>query len=179
MSGFSSGLGRGVHIRAVSQNIRHRRCYSFLYGNSEAHLLLGTPRDISLKTFYFGYFIGRIITHWRIFSSSLWNRGETCNGWLNKKGISISIAHLFCLHFCFPGKELVLKGNKQYKCEWNKMDLNVSYRCSIPKSVLRHNLYACCFTHVYTIACFPSRLGESKLFQWSDDCVKVKRLPGL
>lgn len=40
MSSFSPGLGWGVHIRAVSQNIRHYRCYSFLYGNSEAHLLL-------------------------------------------------------------------------------------------------------------------------------------------
>lgn len=41
MSGAGSGLGRSVHIRAVSQNIRHRWRYSFLYGNSETHLLLG------------------------------------------------------------------------------------------------------------------------------------------
>lgn len=54
MSGSSSGLGRSVHIRAVSQNIRHRWHYSFLYGNSETHLLLGAPRDVSLQIFYFG-----------------------------------------------------------------------------------------------------------------------------
>lgn len=145
MSSFSSGLDQGVHIRVVSRNIRHCRCYSFLYGNSEAHLLLGAPRDISLQNFYFGYFIGRIIIQWCIFSSFLLNRGGICSGWLNKSVYVFPLLINCAFIFISPRRNLDSRVIKQYKCEWNVMDLNVSYCCFNPKFI--HNTM---FTYLYS-----------------------------
>lgn len=47
MSGFGSGSDQSAHIRAVSQNIRHCRCDSFLYGNSDTPLSQGTKGHLS------------------------------------------------------------------------------------------------------------------------------------
>lgn len=92
------------------------------------HLLVGAPGDICLQIFYFGCFIGRIIIHWCIFRPFFIATAEeyVAADWI--KGMNISISNLFCLHFLFPRKQLILRGHKQYKSKWKEVDLNVTHR---------------------------------------------------
>lgn len=56
MSGFGSGSGQSAHIRAVSQNIRHCRCYSFLYGNCDTPLSRGTGGHLSAHFLFWVFY---------------------------------------------------------------------------------------------------------------------------